>query len=115
MQLSSKSMKILICIICGLMLVTQGVGAKKNYTLNELVQLMKSNNLLFKISDIDKDIAREEYRINRVLPNPEFEYSRGQGDLRGEDQQPSLWAMGLKLSVPNPLHRYFLLQNPLIV
>ena len=106
-------MKFLITIICGMLFVTQWLPAEKKYSLNELIRLMKSNNLLLKISHMDKNIAREEYRIERALPNPEFEYSKGRGEIEGETLKPSnnLWAMGLKLSIPNPLHRYYFLAS----
>jgi outer membrane protein TolC len=107
-------MKFLISIICCTLLVTQWLPAEKNeknYTLNELINLAKSTNLLLKITDLDKDIAREEYRDLRALPNPELEYSQGKGDVEGESHKPSLRSIGLKWSVPNPLHRHYFLAS----
>lgn len=81
------------------------------YTLNQLVQLAHQNNLLLKITKFDKDIAAAEYRDNRTLPNPEFEYARGKFEIPGEPGNPSIWEMGLKWSMPNPLYRHFLLKS----
>lgn len=81
------------------------------YSLNRLIELMNTNNLLLKISGIDKKIAVEEYRIGRTLPNPELEYSTGKGDLPGETHKPSLHSLGLKWSFPNPIHRYYALKS----
>lgn len=103
-------MKFLISVICCLLMVTQWLTAQKQYNLNELIGLMKANNLLYKITGIDQDITKEEYRIHRALPNPELEYSQGRAEIPGETVKPSLWAAGLKWSFPNPVHRYYSLK-----
>lgn len=103
-------MKFLIFIICCLLMVTQSPAAEKEYNLDELIRLMKTNNLLYKITGIDQGIAKEEYRIHRTLPNPELEYSQGTAEIPGETEKPSLWAAELKWSFPNPIHRYFSLK-----
>ncbi|UCH97948.1 MAG: TolC family protein, partial [Candidatus Aminicenantes bacterium] len=87
-----------------------GEMTKGTYTLRQLVQLAKQNNLLLKISKVDQDIAAAEYRDTRTLPNPEFEYARGRFKIPGEPGKPSIWGMGLKWPMPNPLYRHFLLK-----
>jgi cobalt-zinc-cadmium efflux system outer membrane protein len=108
-------MRFLIPIICCLLPLVPVLHAEQEhhqyYSLDQLIELMKTNNLLLKISGIDKKIAREEYRIGRALPNPEFEYSTGEGELPGEAHHPSLHSLGLKWSFPNPIHRYFALKS----
>ena len=86
-------------------------GASKQYTLEQLVALAEKNNLLVKISQLDKQIATEEYRDARVLPNPQLEYARGRADIPGEPGKPKLWEMGLRWSAPNPVYRYFFLKS----
>lgn len=81
------------------------------YSLNQLIALANTNNLLIKIADIDKEIAAAEYRDLRALPNPELEYARGKGELPDDPVKPSLWELGLKWSMPNPLYRHFLLRS----
>jgi outer membrane protein TolC len=88
-----------------------GEMAKGPYTLQQLVQLTTQNNLLLKISEVDQDIAAAEYRDHRALPNPVFEYARGKFEITGEPEKPSIWEMGLKWSMPNPLYRHFLLKS----
>ena len=85
--------------------------AGKPYTLEELVVLAEKNNLLVKISELDKDIAREEYRDARALSNPQLEYAGGKGEIPGEPEKPMIWGIGIKWSAPNPLHRYFFLKS----
>ncbi len=104
-------MKFPITIICCLALDTQWLPAETNYTLPRLIQLAKQNNLLLKISEMDRKIAVEEYRDARALPNPELEYSKGQAKIPGENLKPSLWTAELKWSIPNPLHRFFFLES----
>lgn len=107
-------MKFLISIICCTLLLNQWLPAEnihKSYTLNELIQLAQANNLLLKITNLDKKIAREEYRDLRALPNPELEYSRGKGEIPGETFKPSLHSISLKWSVPNPLYRHYSLAS----
>jgi len=103
-------MKFLISIICCLLMFTLPAAAEKQYNLDELIGLMKANDLLFKIIGIDQDISKEEYRIHRALPNPELEYSQGRADIPGAAARPSLWAAELRWSFPNPVHRYFSLK-----
>jgi outer membrane protein TolC len=86
-------------------------GAGQPYTLDRLLQLAGEHNLRLKISGLDKRIAVQEYRGARALPNPELEYSRGQGEIPGESPNATIWGMGLKWSMPNPIHRYFFLKS----
>lgn len=83
----------------------------KTYTLNQMIELLKQNNLLLKVAELDKRIAKEEYREVRALPNPGFEYARGKGEIPGGVEKPDIWGMGLKWSMPNPVHRYFFLKS----
>jgi outer membrane protein TolC len=101
----------IVCLISGFTVRLTAEAPPTVYTLDQLVQLARQNNLLLKITELDKDIAAAEYRDNRALPNPEFEYARGKFELPGEPEKPSIWAMGLKWSMPNPLYRYFLLKS----
>lgn len=84
---------------------------EKTYTLNRMIELLKQNNLLLKVAELDKRIAKEEYREVRALPNPGFEYARGKGEIPGEVKKTGIWGMGLKWSMPNPVHRYFFLKS----
>jgi outer membrane protein TolC len=84
---------------------------EKTYTLNRLIELLGENNLLLKVAELDKRIAKAEYREVRALPNPGFEYARGKGDIPGDVEKPGIWEMGLKWSMPNPVHRYFFLKS----
>ncbi len=100
----------IVCLISGFTVKLAAEDPPTVYTLKQLVHLAQQNNLLLKITELDKDIAATEYRDNRALPNPEFEYARGKFEIPGEPEKPSIWGMGLKWSMPNPLHRHFLLQ-----
>jgi len=86
-------------------------GAGKQYTLRQLVALAEKNNLPVKISELDKDIATEEYRDARALPNPQLEYAGGRADIPGEPGKAKLWEIGLRWSAPNPIYRYFFLKS----
>jgi outer membrane protein TolC len=81
------------------------------YNLGQLIQLARQNNLPVKIADLDRRIAVEEYRNTRALPNPEFEYSQGRGNVPEEPAKPKVWDVGLKWSLPNPIHRHYFLQS----
>ena len=89
----------------------RGETANQPYTLDQLVQLAKKNNLLLKISQLDTEIAAAEYRDNRALPNPQLEYAQGKFEIPGEPEKPSIWAWGVKWAMPNPLYRHFLLKS----
>jgi len=86
-------------------------NGNRPYTLDQLIILAKKNNLLLKISELDTRIATAEYRDNRSLSNPEFEYSQGKFEIPGEPEKPSIWGMGLKWSLPNPMYRHYLLKS----
>ncbi len=89
-----------------------GAQPVKSYGLEELIQLMKRNNLLIKRSGLDVDIARQDYRVERVLPDLELEASRGDAKML---EQPApdakVWGVGLKWQAPNPFFRYFHLRS----
>jgi outer membrane protein TolC len=106
-------MKFLIYITCCLITLGQFLLGEKPYTLNELIQLAEANNLLLKISHLETGIAREEYRLQGALSNLELEYSKGRGEIPGENHNPTtnLWAASLKWAIPNPLHRYYFLKS----
>lgn len=80
------------------------------YNLHLLVELAKKNNLVLKMSELDRSIAREEYHDIRALENPELEYSFGKIEIPGEPLKPDLWEVALKLPLPNPFHRYYFLK-----
>jgi len=101
----------IVCLLSGFTVKLAAEEPAKVYTLNQLVQLAQQNDLMQKIIELDKDIAAAEYRDNRALPNPEFEYARGKFEIPGETEKPSIWEMGLKWTMPNPLYRYFLLRS----
>lgn len=101
----------IVCLISGFTVKLAAEDSSTGYTLNQLIQMARQNNLLLKITELDKDIAAAEYRDNRALPNPEFEYARGKFEIPGEPANPSIWEMGLKWAMPNPLYRHFLLQS----
>lgn len=85
-------------------------GSGTPYTLEQLIQLARLNNLPMKIAELDRRIAVEEYRDTRALPNPELEYSRGRGKSPDEPGKPGIWGASLKWSLPNPFHRYYFLE-----
>jgi outer membrane protein TolC len=101
----------IVCLISGFTVKLAAEDSPTGCTLNQLVQLAQQNNLMLKITELDKKIAAAEYRDNRALPNPQFEYARGKFEIPGEAEKPSIWEMGLKWPMPNPLYRYFLLQS----
>jgi outer membrane protein TolC len=102
---------LIVCLISGFTVKLAAEAPPTGYTLKQLIQLAQQNNLLLKITELDKDIAAAEYRDHRALPNPEFEYARGKFEIPGGPGNPSIWEMGLKWAMPNPLHRHFLLQS----
>ena len=107
-------------VLSGLMLLLAGgvfafpqdAPATKAYGLDELIQLMKQNNLLIKRSGLDLDIARQDYRVERTLPDLELEASRGNAELL---EQPApdakVWGVGLSWRIPNPFYRYYHLRS----
>jgi outer membrane protein TolC len=101
----------IVCLISGFTVKLAAEDSPTGYTLDQLVQLAQQNNLPLKITELDKDIAAAEYRDNRALPNPVFEYAGGKFEIPGETEKPSIWEMGLKWALPNPLYRHFLLRS----
>jgi outer membrane protein TolC len=101
----------IVCLISGFTVKLGGENPSTGYTLNQLVQLAQQNNLLLKITGLDIDIAAAEYRDQRALPNPGFEYAKGKFEIPGEPRNPSIWEMGIKWAMPNPLYRHFLLKS----
>ena len=81
------------------------------YSLDQLLRLARQNNLRLKIAGLEQHIALEEYRDSRALPNPGLEYSRGKGQIPGVPENPTLWGIGARWSVPNPVYRYFFLKS----
>jgi outer membrane protein, heavy metal efflux system len=81
------------------------------YSLARLLRLVETNNLLVKISQLDRDIAAAEYSDARALPNPELELSFGKMEIPGEDEKPDLWGRGAKWGLPNPLYRFYFLKS----
>jgi cobalt-zinc-cadmium efflux system outer membrane protein len=84
---------------------------EKSYTLDELTKLLKQHSLLLQITEIGSSIAKEEYRAARALPNPEIELSKGEGELLVGSGNPSLWGVGAKVSIPNPIYRHYFLKS----
>ncbi len=108
---NSKCIDIWLLLVLGGFSLAQPAPGQSPYTLDQLIALANTNNLLIKIADIDKKIAAAEYRNLRALPNPGLEYARGKGEIPGEPAKPSLWELGLNWSIPNPLYRHFLLRS----
>jgi outer membrane protein TolC len=81
------------------------------HTLKDLLRMAESQNLIIKISELDKKITKEEYKIICAFPDPEIEFSKGKANIPGHLEKPDLWSMGLKWAVDNPLHRYFFLKS----
>lgn len=90
--------------------IIANLSAEKSYCLENLIKILKQQNLLFKINEIENRVAEKTYRVNRLLPNPEVELSRGQGDTFESADRRSVWELGLKVSVPNPVYRYYFLK-----
>ena len=103
-----KNTLIFLFTIIGL---TVTLGAEKTYRLENLVEILKSNNLLFKIHEIEKNLTKQEYKINRLLPNPEIEFSRGQGEVFETQESQLVWGVHFKFEIPNPLYRYLFLKS----
>lgn len=85
--------------------------SQKTYSLEEILKLAHSNNLLIKISQTERQIAVENYRNQKNLENPEIEYSRGTGKLFDTSEKRTLWELGFKLPLPNPVTRHYLLKK----
>ena len=83
----------------------------QDYSLPQLIKQMEEKNLLLKISRYDQQIKESEYRISRALPNPEFAYSRGKGEVNETGERSNLWDLGLSLNIPNPIYRHYLLKS----
>ncbi len=107
--MTRDSIKPIVMALCMAVLIRLAYGGQ-DFTLPDLVKLATENNLLLKISDLERQIAAEEYRAARLLPNPELEYSQGRGEVPEISGQRRLWSLGLKLSIPNPLYRHYLLK-----
>jgi len=104
-------MKILKIILIMIIVLVSVLAAETQYTLNDLIKLVEGNNLLIKISSIDNRIALMELRQSRRLPNPEFEYVFGQAELPNQVAKPKVWEYSLKLNIPNPISRHFLIRS----
>ena len=102
---------VLVLFIMNGFAVRLSAEKEKTYTLNRMIELLKQHNLLLKVAELDKRIAKEEYREVRALPNPGFEYARGKGEIPGDVKKPDIWGMGLKWSMPNSIYRYFFLKS----
>ncbi len=101
----------LVLVIMNGFAVRLSAEKEKTYTLNRLIELLEENNLPLKVAELDKRIAKEEYREVRALPNPGFEFARGKGDIPGDIGKAGIWEMGLRWSLPNPVYRYFFLKS----
>lgn len=82
------------------------------YSLEQLVLLARENNLMLKVYDLDRDIARQEYRAERGFHGLEIEYSRGEGRIDAEPgTSRQLWEFSGKWTIPNPVYRYYRLKS----
>jgi len=82
------------------------------YNLEQLLRLARENNLMLKVYGLDRDIARQEYRVERGLDGLELGYSRGEGKIKAEPGTPAqLWEFSGKWTIPNPVYRYYLLKS----
>jgi outer membrane protein TolC len=107
--MTRDSIKPIVMALCMALLIRLAYGGQE-FTLPHLVRLAAENNLLLEISHLERRIAAEAYLGARLLPNPELEYSQGTGEVPGMPGQRRLWSLGLKLSIPNPLYRHYLLK-----
>lgn len=103
-----KNTLIFLFTIVGL---TVTLGAEKTYRLENLIDMLKSNNLLFKIHEIEKNLTKQEYKINQLLPNPEIEFFRGKGEVFEAQEYRLVWGVHFKFEIPNPLYRYLFLKS----
>ncbi len=101
------------CLIAsGAMAQEPVVRTAKTYNLEELIRLMKQHNLLIKRSVLELEIARQDYRVERILPDIELEATRGNAEpaeTPGPDTK--VWSLGIKWELPNPFYRYFHLRS----
>jgi len=99
-------------LACGLVAQEPETRSGKAFHLDELIRLMKRNNLLIKRSNLDLEIARQDYRVERTLPDLRLEASQGNAELKetpGPDTR--VWSVGLSWELPNPIYRYFHLRS----
>lgn len=100
-------------MLLGSTVIVGAAGSNNNhgpYTLEELIELAHTKNLALEIAGLDKQIAIEEYKESRTIANPDLEYAAGKAQLENRLEKPSLWSVGFSWSLPNPVHRYHLLQ-----
>ncbi|MCK4762277.1 MAG: TolC family protein [Candidatus Aminicenantes bacterium] len=111
--MKTKYFKIIFSLLLLLFpgLFSGGILTAKNYRLHDLVELLKQNSLLLEIATIDNKIAKEDYRAARALPNPEIEMFKGEAEVPGEPGRPAIWGVGGKISIPNPLYRFYFLKS----
>lgn len=102
-----KNTLIILLTIIGL---TVTLAAEKSYCLENLIDMLKERNLLLKIHEIENSLAIQSYNINRLLPDPQLELSRGRGETLESADSRLIWGIELKLEVPNPVFRYFYLK-----
>lgn len=101
-------------LVCLLPVFSQVSAAQEKhsgpYNLSQLIRLANDNNLVLKISRLDKRIAVEEYNETRALENPEIEYATGKFIEPGAAVKPTIWSAGFSWSIPNPLQRHYILK-----
>ncbi len=102
-----KNTLIFLFTIIGL---TVTLGAEKTYRLENLIDMLKEQNLLLKIHEIENSLAIQFYNINRSLPDPQLELSRGQGETLESADSRLIWGIEFKLEVPNPVFRHYYLK-----
>ncbi len=98
-------------LVLFLNLFSYGSGVKESYDLDDLVKLLDRHSLLLRAAELDRHIAEEEYRAARALPNPEVELFKGEGKLFYPAERASLWGVGTRISIPNPIYRFFRLKS----
>lgn len=104
-----KTITFLLLFSWGLFAFSSPAG--ESYSIENLTTLLEQHNLRLQISEIDRSIAKAEYRTARALPNPELELSKGNGKLLEKPGNATVWGVGVNVSIPNPIYRFYSLKS----
>jgi outer membrane protein TolC len=91
----------------GFMAMAQENQADPRFSLAELAELLEKNSLKMQISRYDVQLADEELKSGRRLPNPHLELSRGRASLLEKPDKKSVWGIGVNMAIPNFASRHF--------
>lgn len=86
-------------------------GEKKEFYLDEIINLGLKNNPLILANEQEVEAKKVAYQASKLLFNPEFEYHRGEGKSYDSQAKVSTEGFAITQSIENPLKRKYRIQT----